>query len=211
MTPAEPGLPRFFGWLRPIVDAVARIHSGVHRKLLFGFLTGALLLVGMAILSLVVMHQMNGRLVELDRAQVKASRAQEMLYAVTAQSHYRAMALLIPVDAAKYNSQVDDAKTTFANLLAEMERDEPDEAGFLEGVGAVNDSYEESGRKVLALFEKKDIVGATALHLGEEHPTSHLLERAPSFGPAGRTPTRARNPTAAPAGRSFRRTRSRSR
>src|SRR5436190_19340398 len=108
MTPAEPGLPRFTGWLRPIVDAVARIRSGVHRKLLFGFLTGALLLVGMAVLSLVVMHQMNGRLIELDRAQVKASRAQEMLYAVTAQSHYRAMALLIPADAAKYNSQVDD-------------------------------------------------------------------------------------------------------
>ena len=72
MTPAEPGLPRFTGWLRPIVDAVARIHFGISRKLLFGFLTGALLLVGMAILSLVVMNQMNSRLEELDRAQVKA-------------------------------------------------------------------------------------------------------------------------------------------
>ena len=94
MMPAEPGLPRFTGWLRPVVDAVARIQLGVSRKLLFGFLAGALLLVGMAILSLVVINRMNSRLEEFDRAQEKASRAQQMLYAVTAQSHYRAMALL---------------------------------------------------------------------------------------------------------------------
>src|SRR6476646_5931187 len=113
VTPAEPKLPRFTGWLRPVVDAVARVKAGVHRKLLFGFLAGALLLVAMAALSLVVISQMNDRMEELNRAQVKSSRAQEMLYAVTAQSHYRAMALLIPTDAAKYNGQVEDAKATF--------------------------------------------------------------------------------------------------
>ena len=110
MTPPEPRLPRFTGWLRPVVDAVARVKAGVHRKLLFGFLAGALLLVAMAVLSLVVIGRMNDRMSELNRAQVKAGRAQEMLYAVTAQSHYRAMALLIPADDAKYNGQVEDAK-----------------------------------------------------------------------------------------------------
>ena len=129
MTPAEPGLPRFTGWLRPIVDAVARIHLSTSRKLLFGFLAGALLLVGMAILSLVVMNQMNSRLEEFDRAQVKAGRAQEMLYAVTAQSHYRAMALLIR-DATMWNGRVDEKKARFADLLDEIEQDEPDESGI---------------------------------------------------------------------------------
>ena len=110
-------MPRFTGWLRPVVDAAARVNSGVHRKLLFGFLAGALLLVAMGALGLVVIRQMNDRMVELNRAQLKATRAHEMLYAVTAQSHYRAMALLLPQDAAKYNGQVEDAKTTFAALL----------------------------------------------------------------------------------------------
>ena len=87
MTPAEPKMPRFTGWLRPVVDAVARVKAGVHRKLLFGFLTGALLLVAMGLLSLLVIRQMNDRMIELNDAQVKAGRAQEMLYAVTAQSH----------------------------------------------------------------------------------------------------------------------------
>ena len=88
-------MPRFTGWLEPVVDVVARVKAGVHSKLLFGFLTGAMLLVAMAVLSLVVIRQMNDRMVELDEAQVKAGRAQDMLYAVTAQSHYRAMALLL--------------------------------------------------------------------------------------------------------------------
>ena len=89
MTAAEPKMPRFTGWLRPVVDAVARVKAGVHRKLLFGFLTGALLLVAMALLSLLVIRQMSDRMVQLDASQLKEERAEEMLYAVTAQSHYR--------------------------------------------------------------------------------------------------------------------------
>ena len=92
--PGEPGLPRFTRWLRPVVDAVARINLSVHRKLLFGFLIIAMLLVGTAIMSLVVISRMSGRVAELDRLQARASQAQQMLYLITAQSHYLAMALL---------------------------------------------------------------------------------------------------------------------
>ena len=154
-------------------------NSGVHRKLLFGFLTGALLLVAMAFLSLVVIRQMNDRTTELDHAQVKASRAQKMLYAVTAQSHYRAMALLVPEMGTKYNGQVEDAKATFVHLLDLMEQAEPANAGFYEGVRNVNAQYAASGRKVLALFQKggsKNIQAAIDVHIAEEHRISHVLE-----------------------------------
>ena len=169
-------MPRFTGWLRPVVDAAARVNSGVHRKLLFGFLAGALLLVAMGALGLVVIRQMNDRMVELNRAQLKATRAHEMLYAVTAQSHYRAMALLLPEDAARYNAQVEEAKTTFADLLAAMARAEPANAAFYADVTSVNQEYEASGQRVLERFQQGDIPGATSLHLDEEHPTSHELE-----------------------------------
>ena len=112
----------------------------------------------------------------LDRAQVKSGRAQEMLYAVTAQSHYRAMALLIPTDAAKYDGQVEDAKTTFAQHLDDMEHDEPSNAAFYDGVRTENAKYKESGLKVRSLIEQGRIQEATQLHLTEEHPTSHVLE-----------------------------------
>jgi CHASE3 domain sensor protein len=177
MTPAEePRMPRFTGWLRPFVEAVARVKAGVHRKLLFGFLIGAVLLVAMALLSLLVIRQMNDRMVELDDAQVKASRAQEMLYAVTAQSHYRAMALLLPDDAARYNGQVEEAKATFARLLDELHRAEPANAAFFEDVRTVNEEYRQSGQKVLALIDQGRIDEAADVHLSEEHPTSHKLE-----------------------------------
>ena len=62
----------------------------------------------LAVLSLVVIGRMNERVQDIDRLQVKTSRAQQMLYAVTAQSHYRAMALL--TQDPKYNAQIADAE-----------------------------------------------------------------------------------------------------
>ena len=176
MTPAEPKMPRFTGRLRPVVDAVARVKAGVHRKLLFGFLTGAFLLMAMGLLSLLVIRQMNDRMVELDAAQVKAGRAQDMLYAVTAQSHYRAMALLLPADAADYNGRVEDAKGDFARLLDELQEAEPANAAFYEGVRTVNDTYRQSGEQVVALIDQGRLDAARDVHLYEEHDTSHLLE-----------------------------------
>ena len=174
MTLREARLPRLTGWLRPVVDGVARIDAGVHRKLLFGFLTGALLLVGMAILSLVVIGRMNERMGELSKLQEKDGRAQQMLYAVTAQSHYRAMALLTRDDA--YNTQVADAKRRFTELLDALERSDPRDASFAAGVRDVNETYAASGSRVLALYQAGDVAGATRLHLAEEHTASHVLE-----------------------------------
>ena len=168
------GLPRFTGWLRPAVDAVARIKTSVHMKLLSGFLVGALLLVGMAALSLLVIGRMNERVDELNRLDVKSSRAQQMLYDVTLQSHYRAMALLTRED--KYNASVADTKASFVHLLNASERSDPSDRKFYERVRAVNDRYAKSGQKVLALYEAGNIDGATRVHLAEEHPASHILE-----------------------------------
>ncbi len=171
---AEPRLPRFTGMLRPIVDAVARIDASVHRKLLFGFLTGAVLLVGMAILSLLIIARMNDRMTDIDGLQDKSSRAQQMLYLVTAQSHFRAMALLTEDDS--YNVQIADAKRTFGELLEAMERADPAEASFFDEVRAANDEYAASSDAVLALYSAGDLVAATALHIEEEHAVSHVLE-----------------------------------
>ena len=174
MTLAEPRLPRLTGWLRPLVDGVARIDASVHRKLLFGFLAGALLLVALAILSLVVIGRMNERVNDLDRLQEKTSRAQQMLYAVTAQSHYRAMALLTHDD--KFNIQIVDAKKTFSDLLDEMDQADQSDTALLASLRADNATYTAASQQVLAKYLAGDLAGATALHLDQEHPISHLLE-----------------------------------
>ena len=150
MTLAEPRLPRLTGWLRPLVDGVARIDASVHRKLLFGFLAGALLLVALAILSLVVIGRMNERVNDLDRLQEKTSRAQQMLYAVTAQSHYRAMALLTHDD--KFNIQIVDAKKTFSDLLDEMDQADQSDTALLASLRADNATYTAASQQVLAKY-----------------------------------------------------------
>ncbi len=174
MTVADPRMPRFTGWLRPVVDAVARIEASVHRKLLFGFLAGALLLVAMAILSLVVIGRMNERVSDLNRLHENTSRAQQMLYSVTAQSHDRAMMLLMRDD--MYSAEGADAKLTFNVLLAEMEQADSADTKLLHDLRAANDSYTAASERVLSLYLAGDVAGAIKLHDGEEHPISHVLE-----------------------------------
>jgi hypothetical protein len=101
--------------IRPAVDFIARIRATVHTKLLAGFLVIAVLLVGMGIMSIVVIGQMNGhanQLIELHRL---SDLARQGIYGVTAQSHYRAMALITEVDT--YNDRIDLAKASFVAQL----------------------------------------------------------------------------------------------
>jgi signal transduction histidine kinase len=172
----EPGLPRFTGWLRPVVDAAARINFGVHRKLLFGFLIGALLLVGMGILSLVVIGRMSERIADLDRLQLKASRAQQMLYLVTAQSHYRAMALLTRNATHDYNADIVTAKGKFIDLLDAMGPADPADAAFFADLRTANAAFTASSARVLAAYQAGNYDVAQDLHIAEEHTQSHVLE-----------------------------------
>ncbi|MDQ2941981.1 MAG: ATP-binding protein [Chloroflexota bacterium] len=173
-TLVEPGLPPFTGWLRPVVDAVARINASVHRKLLFGFLIGALLLVGMAILSLVVINRMNDRVVELNRLHDKATTGQQMLYLVSVQRHDRALALL--TRDAMHNTEMADAKASFVGLLAAMEQGDSADADLVRNVRTANDDFAASSARVSALYQSGDFDGATKLHLADEHMTADVLE-----------------------------------
>jgi signal transduction histidine kinase len=176
----EPQLPRFTGWLRPAVDAVARIESSIHRKLLFGFLTGALLLVAMAVLSLLVIGRMDERMGALNTQAVKVSRARQMLYDVTAQSHYRAMALLLhkqqPGVASEFNDKVEAAKKDFSGLLQRMRQDDPANDDFYRRLQVANRAYSTASARVLTAYQAGHYRRATRLHLAQEHPDSHVLE-----------------------------------
>ena len=177
---SAPELPRFTGWLRPAVNAVARSRTTIHRKLLVGFLTGALLLVGMAVLSLVVIGRMDHRMHVLDEHAVKVDRAQQLLYDVTAQSHQRAMALLThtqdPVGAQGWNAKVEATKAKFTDLVSTMAASDPGDAEFFARLTAANEKYAQAGREVMAAYNAGRFDLATDLHLSLEHPASHVLE-----------------------------------
>ena len=84
-------LPPF---VRPAADFVARIRATVHTKLLAGFLVIAVLLVAMGITSILVIREMNQEAHQLISLQEQTDIARQAIYAVTSQSHFRAMALI---------------------------------------------------------------------------------------------------------------------
>lgn len=163
--------------LHPLVNFVARIRASVHTKLLAGFLIGALLLLGMAALSLVVINRMSQQVEELTRLQENMDHARRMEYLITAQSHFRAMALLTKLDF--YNDDIALAKTEFLEHLNQVESTgQLEDAEFFQQVREANNRFAASSARVLSLYESGDIEQALALHIEEEHRVSHEIEDA---------------------------------
>ena len=170
-------LPWLVSPLLPLINLVARTRAGVHAKLLTGFLIGALLLLGMGVFSLIVIGRMGQSVDELTQLQEKVDRSRQMIYAVTSQSHFRAMALLTFDDA--NNTKIANAKNAFGeHLEAVRNLSPPESATFLDDIREANDRYSASSEKVLSLYEDRNVDEALKLHLDEEHAISHELEGA---------------------------------
>ncbi|MFQ5814363.1 MAG: ATP-binding protein [Anaerolineae bacterium] len=187
----EGGLP-LPGPLRPLVDFVARIKASVHVKLLVGFFIGALLLLGMGILSVVAINRMNQQVGELNDLQERVDRSRQAIYLITGQSHFRAMALVCavvqppptesPTDCTPkipWNNKIATAKEEFTEHLDELDRISPPERDeFFSQVKEAEGRFAVSSERALALSEAGDIEGALDVHIAEEHEISHELETA---------------------------------
>jgi CHASE3 domain sensor protein len=159
---------------QPLVDLVRRQFSDASR-LLSAFLVGAILLAGMGALSLVAIERMSQRVAELETLQEKIDRGRQIEYQVTAQSHYRAMALLTN-DEANIVKIADAKRAITAHLERLQELSGSDPTGFLARFSEADRRFDVSSERVLALYRAGDIDAAMALHLAEEHPISHVLE-----------------------------------
>ena len=165
-------LPRF---LRPFVDWVARVNASVHAKLLAGFLVIALLLLSMGVLSIAVLARVNDQVDTLTILNRQTNQARDMIYDVTAQSHFRAMELV--TRQASWNEKIVGAKADFSRNLEELRSYAiPDRTAFFERLEFVNDEYARSGDEVTRLYEAGDYDEALKVHLHQEHPISHVLE-----------------------------------
>ena len=129
----------------------------------------------MAVLSLLILARMSDRVAEITRLHEKVDWARRMEYQVTAQSHFRAMALLTRDDS--NNDKIATAKGTFLEGVAALERLSPtDQMPFYLRVRATNARFATSGERALALYQAGNISEALAVHLSEEHVISHELE-----------------------------------
>ncbi len=165
-------LPPF---VRPVADFVARIRATVHTKLLAGFLVIAVLLVAMGIMSILVIRQMNEQAHRLVDLQEQSDVARQAIYAVTAQSHYRAMALITLEDV--WNDKIVTAKENFVAYVDRLaETGGPAVQEVVDRLRAIDQRFDAAGAEVLGLYEAGDVERAVDLHISAEHEISHELE-----------------------------------
>lgn len=165
-------LPRV---LRPLIDVVAKMPATVHMKLLGGFLTIALLLLLMGIFSIVVIGRMNQQVDGLIALETQTDLARQAIYSVTAQSHYRAMALITQVDS--WNDKITKAKADFTDDLDAIETlNAPMDAQLVNRLRAIDLRFASASEEVLGLYEAGDLDQAQSVHISAEHEISHELE-----------------------------------
>ncbi len=165
-------LPPF---VRPAADFIAKIRATVHTKLLAGFLVIAVLLVAMGVTSILVIREMNQEAQQLITLQEQTDIARQAIYAVTSQSHFRAMALI--TRDGSYNDKIVTAKEDFAAHLDKLAAiGGPGVQEAVDRMRAVNERYADAGADVLALYAAGDFDGALDLHIAAEHTISHELE-----------------------------------
>ena len=162
-------LPRL---ARPVVDAAARVQASVHTKLLAGFLLGALLLLAMGVVSVLVIERMDDRVDELVARREETDQARQMIYLVTAQSHFRAMALI--TEDPLWNGKIDQSKDRFTGTLDTFTvAGGPATEVLVVDLHRLDERYEESGQKIAGVYATGDLTTALELHLAEEHEISH--------------------------------------
>ncbi|MGH2636980.1 MAG: adenylate/guanylate cyclase domain-containing protein [Actinomycetota bacterium] len=161
--------------IRPAVDFIAKIRATVHTKLLAGFLVIAVLLLGMGVMSIIVIGQMNHRANQLIELHRLSDLARQGIYGVTGQSHFRAMALITRVDS--WNDKIEVAKLNFVTQLEDIEAiGGPGVQESVDRLRAIDERYAEAGAEVLSLYEAGALDDALDLHISAEHEISHELE-----------------------------------
>ena len=163
------------GFLKPVVDWVARLDATVHIKLLVGFLSIAVLLLALGVFSIGVLNAVDGQVDKLTTLHAQSDGARQMIYRVTSQSHFRAMALLTEVDA--WDDKIYTAKDDFASSLAAVRAMGVSTSDdVLDELEAVSSRFEAESQSVSEMYFSGNLDRAEDLHLQVEHETSHELE-----------------------------------
>ena len=182
-TPVDPRVPDPAGvdlgplpaFMRPLVDLVAGVRATVHTKLLAGFLLIATLLLSMGVLSVAVLDRINDQVETLTALNEQTNRARQMIYEVTAQSHFRAMALL--THDPTWTDKIYTAKDEFAaNLTGIRTAAIPAQPEFFDRLATMDEKFRASSDEVTALYDEKRVREALELHIAQEHTISHELE-----------------------------------
>jgi len=131
----------------------------------------------LGLLSLLFIQRMSASTKTIDHIEQEVKLSRQMETLVTAQSHYRTMALLTGDE--QNLQKLANAKTQFQQNLTTLEALEGNaEEDFFQRVRAITTRYDAASARVLQLQQQGRNEEALALHLSDEHTISHELEQA---------------------------------
>ena len=158
-----------------LANIVARINVSMHVKLLSGYLVGALLVLGMAILTLVVISNMTHQVDELSRLQEQVEAAGKKNKLLTSLLHFRTLGLL--TDDPSHNVRIEEAKVQFAEELARAEANSPaNKEPFFDELRDAKAGLVEAGTRVMASYQAGNLDEAIRIHVEEERLRSAEAE-----------------------------------
>ena len=164
------------GPLGLLADMVARIRVSMHLKLLSGYLAGAFLVLGMAILTLIVISNMTHQVDELTRLQNQVEAAGKKNNLLTSLLHFRTLGLL--TDDPSHNDRIEEAKVQFAEELAIAESNSPPSKDeFFQQLRVAKAGLVEAGTRVMASYQAGDLDEAVRIHLEDERLRSGEAEQ----------------------------------
>ena len=164
------------GPLGLLADMVARIRVSMHLKLLSGYLAGAFLVLGMAIMTLIVISNMTHQVDELTRLQNQVEAAGKKKNLLTSLLHFRTLGLL--TDDPSHNDRIEEAKVQFAEELAIAESNSPPSKDeFFQQLRVAKAGLVEAGTRVMASYQAGDLDEAVRIHPEDERLRSGEAEQ----------------------------------
>jgi class 3 adenylate cyclase len=161
-------------WLKPVVG-IARLKGTARIKLLVGFLAITVLIVALGVLSIGALNRVDAQVETLTALDDQKDRAQAMIYAVSSQVAFRAMALATEIDA--WDDLIYVAKDDFASDLTELRATSvPPRDAFFDNLERLNSQFETESLNVSELYYRGDLQRAIDMHIQVEHESSSELE-----------------------------------
>jgi class 3 adenylate cyclase len=135
----------------------------------------AVLLLSLGIFSIGVLNEVDKQVEILNALHDQTDLSKDMIYGVTAQSHFRAMSLITLIDS--WDDKIYVAKDAFNSRLAIVRATSiPLRPVFFNHVEELNSRFETESMDVSAMFYANELDAALASHIQVEHETSHELE-----------------------------------
>lgn len=155
---------------------MARKRVSMHLKLLSGYLAGAFLVLGMAIMTLIVISNMTHQVDELTRLQNQVEAAGKKKNLLTSLLHFRTLGLL--TDDPSHNDRIEEAKVQFAEELAIAESNSPPSKDeFFQQLRVAKAGLVEAGTRVMASYQAGDLDEAVRIHPEDERLRSGEAEQ----------------------------------